>query len=154
MTSKYAMTETARRAVIAYLMAKLDNEVEMLMLESASRSEVLCINTLDFALYVEEMSLDNLSKVMRVTGAGVELRAVKYETSSTPAIKALLRRSQMMPKSRRVTDWEDGEQAIADLLGGERTGADRGHAADVAVSLKIGGKNLQIEIKHTEGRLY
>jgi len=148
------MTETARRAVIAYLMAKLDNEVEMLMLESASRSEVLCINTLDFAFYVEEMSLDNLSKVMRVTGAGVELRAVKYEASSTPAIKALLRRSQMMPKSRRVTDWEDGEQAIADLLGGERTGGNKGHAADVIVSLKIGGKNLQIETKHTEGRLY
>jgi hypothetical protein len=154
MTSKYAMTETARRAVIAYLMAKLDNEVEMMMLESASRSEVLCINTLDFALYVEEMSLDNLSKVMRVTGAGVELRAVKYEASSTPAIKALLRRSQMMPKSRRVTDWEDGEQAIADLLGGERTGGNKGHAADVIVSLKMGGKNLHIEIKHTEGRLY
>ena len=149
----YKMTESARIEVLNYILEKLDNGVEMFVLESASRTEALCINTLELALYVEQASLTRLDKVMRVNKGGVELRKVVYESSRSMDVLTLVKKGLMISKPARVGSWQDGEEAISEVLRGVRTGNKAGHKADAEVR-RTCGKTLLIEIKNCEGRLY
>ena len=149
---KNMMTETARMEALTYILKKLDNGVEMFALESASRSEVLFINSLEFALFVESSSLERLNKIMRIGKRGVELRAVKYEASRTVDVLAFINKGTMASKAKRQGDWQEGERQVAAFLNAKRMGNIPGHVADVL--LEINGKEMWIEIKNCEGRLY
>lgn len=149
----YKMTEEARSAALAYILGKLDDGVEMFVLESGSKVEALCINTLELALYVEQASLARLDKIMRLNREGVELRRVVYESSHSGEVLALVRRGTMIRKPFRSGSWQDGEKDIAEVLKGFRTGNMNGHKADAEVQ-RMNGKTLLIEIKNCEGRLY
>ena len=59
----------------------------------------------------------------------------------------------MSVKPARTGSWQDGENDIAKVLGGIRTGNKPGHKADVKVE-RANGKTLLLEIKNCEGRLY
>jgi hypothetical protein len=149
----YKMTESARTAVLNYILKKLDNGVEMFILESASRTEALCINTLEFALYVEQASLTRLDKIMRVNKDGVELRKVVYESSHSTDVLTFVKKGLMISKPIRLGSWQDGEKEISEVLRGIRTGNKAGHKADTEIH-RTHGKTLMIEIKNCEGRLY
>lgn len=149
----YKMTEYARTSALNYILEKLDNGVEMFVLESGSKVEALCINSLEFALYVEQASLARLDKIMRLTDKGVELRKVVYESSRSVDVLAFVRKGTMIVKPVRTGSWQDGENDIAKVLGGIRTGNKPGHKADVKVE-RANGKTLLLEIKNCEGRLY
>ena len=149
---KNMMTEIARAEALTYILNKLDNGVEMLALESASRSEVLFINSLEFALFVESSSLEKLSKIMRIGKHGVELRAVKYEVSRSVEVLAFINKGTMSSKAKRTAGWQVGEEQIAEMLGGKRTGNEAHHSADVTIIRN--GKKMMVEVKNCEGRLY
>ena len=149
----YKMTENARTAALRYILEKLDNGVEMFVLESGSKVEALCINTLELAIFVESAPLARLDKIMRLNRNGVELRKVVYESSRSGEVLALVRRGTMIQKPFRSGSWQDGEKAIAEALKGFRTGNVSGHKADAEVQ-RTHGKTLLIEIKNCEGRLY
>lgn len=149
---KNMMTETARMEALSYILGKLDNGVEMFALESASRTEVLFINSLEFAIFVESASIEKLSKIMRIGKNGVELRAVKYEASRSTEVLAFINKGTMASKAKRMAGWQVGEEQIAAMLGGKRTGNENGHAADVEVFHN--GKRMKVEVKNCEGRLY
>lgn len=145
------MTEANRAAALSYVLQKLENDVEFFALESASKTEMLVIETVKFAAYIEHATLSELDKIMGVKTEGVELRAVKYEMTRTLSVKQFTARGVMMPKAR-TTNWQDGENAIAAALGGVRSGDERGHVGDALV--EIGGRLVWVEIKNAEGRLY
>lgn len=145
------MTENNRAAALSYVLNKLDNNVEFFALESATKTEMLVIETVKFAAYIQRATLAELDKIMRVKGEGVELRAVKYEITRTLSVKQFTARGVMMPKVR-TTDWQAGETAMADALGGIRSGDEHNHIADALV--EIGGRLAWVEIKNCEGRLY
>lgn len=149
----YKMTEFARTSALRYILEKLDNGVEMFVLESGSKAEALCINSLEFALYVEQSSLTRLDKIMRLTDKGVELRKVVYESSKSVDVLAFVRKGTMIVKPVRAGGWQDGENDIAKVLGGIRTGNQPGHKADVKIE-RANGQTLWLEIKNCEGRLY
>jgi hypothetical protein len=145
------MTETTRAAALSYVMNKLDNDVEYFILESASKTEMLVIETIKFAAYIERATLSELDKIMGVKAEGVELRAVKYEMTRTLSVKQFTARGVMIPKAR-TTNWQAGETAMTDAFGGIRSGDERGHIADALI--EIGGRLVWAEIKNCEGRLY
>ena len=145
------MNEVNRAAALSYVLNKLENEVEYFALESASKTEMLIIETVKFAAYIERATLAELDKIMGVKAEGVELRAVKYEMTRTLSVKQFTARGVMMPKAR-TANWQAGENAMADALGGVRSGDERGHVADALVD--IGGRLVWVEIKNCEGRLY
>ena len=149
---KNMMTEAARMEALTYILNKLDNGVEMFALESASRTEVLFINSLEFAIFVESSSLERLNKIMRIGKHGVELRAVKYEASRTVDVLAFINKGTMASKAKRQGDWQEGERQVAAFLNAKRMGNIPGHVADIL--LEINGKEMWIEIKNCEGRLY
>lgn len=149
---KNMMTEAARMEALTYILNKLDDGVEMFALESASRTEVLFINSLEFAIFVESSSLERLNKIMRIGKRGVELRAVKYEASHTVDVLAFINKGTMASKAKRQGDWQEGERQVAAFLNAKRMGNIPGHVADVL--LEINGKEMWIEIKNCEGRLY
>lgn len=149
----YKMTESARAAVLNYILGKLDDGVEMFVLESGSKVEALCINTLEFALYVEQASLTRLDKIMRVNKNGVELRKVVYESSHSTDILTFVKKGLMISKPIRLGSWQDGEKEISEVLRGIRAGNKAGHKADTEIH-RVYGKTLMIEIKNCEGRLY
>lgn len=149
---KNMMTEAARMEALNYILYKLDKGVEMFALESASRCEVLFINSLEFAIFVESSSLERLNKIMRIGKRGVELRAVKYEASRTVDVLAFINKGTMASKAKRQGDWQEGERQVAAFLNAKRMGNIPGHVADVL--LEINGKEMWIEIKNCEGRLY
>lgn len=145
------MNENARAAALSYVLNKLNNDVEYFALESASKTEMLMIETVKFAAYIERATLSELNKIMGVKAEGVELRAVKYEVTRTLSVRQFTARGTMIPKAR-TANWQDGENAMADALGGVRSGDERGHIADALV--EIGGRLVWVEIKNAEGRLY
>lgn len=145
------MTETNRAAALSYVLQKLENDVEYFALESASKTEMLVIETVKFAAYIERATLSELDKIMGVKSEGVELRAVKYEMTRTLSVKQFTARGVMMPKAH-TTNWQAGETAMASALGGVRSGDERGHIGDALV--EIGGRLAWVEIKNCEGRLY
>lgn len=145
------MTEANRAAALSYVLSKLDNDVEYFALESASKTEMLMIETVKFAAYIERATLSELDKIMGVKAEGVELRAVKYEVTRTLSVKQFAARGVMIPKAR-TANWQAGETAMTDALGGVRSGDERGHIADALV--EIGGRLVWVEIKNAEGRLY
>lgn len=149
---KNMMTEAARMEALTYILNKLDNGVEMFALESASRCEVLFINSLEFAIFVESASIEKLSKIMRIGKNGVELRAVKYEASRSAEVLAFIGKGTMASKAKRMAGWQVGEEQIAAMLGGKRTGNEAHHAADVTIIRN--GKTMMVEVKNCEGRLY
>lgn len=145
------MNEINRAAALSYVLDKLENDVEYFALESASKTEMLVIETVKFAAYIERATLSELDKIMGVKSEGVELRAVKYEMTRTLSVKQFTARGVMMPKAH-TSNWQDGEEAIATALGGVRSGDERGHIGDALV--EIGGRLVWVEIKNCEGRLY
>ena len=145
------MNETTRAAALSYVLQKLENDVEYFALESASKTEMLIIETVKFAAYIERATLSELDKIMGVKSEGVGLRAVKYEMTRTLSVKQFTARGVMMPKAH-TTNWQAGETAMASALGGVRSGDERGHVADALV--EIGGRLVWVEIKNCEGRLY
>lgn len=145
------MNEANRAAALSYVLNKLENEVEYFALESASKTEMLVIETVKFAAYIEHATLSELDKIMGVKSEGVELRAVKYEMTRTLSVKQFTARGVMIPKAR-TTNWQAGETAMASTLGGVRSGDERGHVADALI--EIGGRLVWVEIKNCEGRLY
>lgn len=145
------MNESNRAAALSYVLSKLDNKVEYFALESASKAEMLVIETVKFAAYIQRATLAELDKIMRVKGDGVELRAVKYEITRTLSVKQFTARGFMMPKAR-TANWQAGENAMANALGGIRSGDEHNHIADALV--EIGGRLAWVEIKNCEGRLY
>jgi hypothetical protein len=149
---KNMMTEAARMEALTYILKKLDNGVEMFALESASFAEVLFINSLEFAIFVESASIEKLSKIMRFHKKGVELRAVKYEATRSPEVLAFINKGTLSSKAKRSADWQFGEEQIAEMLEGKRTGNEAHHAADVTVIHN--GKEMRIEVKNCCGRLY
>ena len=149
----YKMTEFARASALRYILEKLDDGVEMFVLESGSKVEALCINSLEFALYVEQASLARLDKIMRLTSNGVELRKVVYESSRSADVLAFVKKGMMIVKPARAGGWQDGENDIAKVLGGIRTGNQPRHKADVKIE-RANGQTLWLEIKNCEGRLY
>ena len=149
----YKMTEESRSAALRYIYDKIENGVEVFMFESASHVEVLCLNALTFAEYVQTAALENLDKVMRLNKGGVELRKVVYESTRSIAVKALVRRGTMIVKEYTAGNWQAGEEAIAAATGGKRTGNIRGHHADL-ILVAVDGRKIGIEIKNCEGRLY
>ena len=145
------MTEANRAAALSYVLNKLENEVEYFALESASKTEMLVIETVKFAAYIERATLSELDKIMGVKAEGVELRAVKYELTRTLTVKQFIACGVMIPKAC-TANWQAGETAMANALGGVRSGDERGHVADALV--EIGGRLVWVEIKNAEGRLY
>lgn len=145
------MNEINRAAALSYVLQKLENDVEYFALESATKTEMLVIETVKLAAYIETATLSELDKIMGVKAEGVELRAVKYEMTRTLSVKQFTARGVMMPKAH-TSNWQDGEEAIAAALGGVRSGDERGHIGDALV--EIGGRLVWVEIKNAEGRLY
>lgn len=145
------MTEINRAAALSYVLNKLENDVEYFALESATKTEMLIIETVKLAAYIETATLSELDKIMGVKAEGVELRAVKYELTRTLTVKQFIARGVMVPKAR-TANWQAGEIAMADALGGVRSGDERGHVADALV--EINGRLTWVEIKNAEGRLY
>lgn len=146
------MNENARVSVMAYVINKVNNGVEWFALESASKEAIILFRSRDFVNFITSASLEELDKIMRIFGAGVELRAVKYEATSNLIVKKFMNKvhARMMIKEKRVGNWEDGEKEVAEILAGVRTGSNHGneHVADVEF---IGGK---VEVKCREGRMY
>lgn len=149
----YKMTETARISALTYIKEKIENGVEMFMLESASHTEVLCVNALTLADFVETASLTRLDKIMRLNKGGVELRKVVYEASRSVEVLALVRRGTLIVKPYTAGNWQEGEKVMAAIVGGVRTGNEPKHVADLEI-VKPNGKTIKVEVKNCEGRLY
>lgn len=139
-----------RETADKYITTKIRHHVKYFALESASKSAVWVIKSMDLREIVRTVSDEKLCKLFRVTGCEVHLCKQTYEATRVFEIASIVKKyGVILNKEKREGNYNEGEMQVADIFEGEHTGSEKGHWKDVRAN--IGGKTCGIEVKCVGG---